>query len=62
MSPLRCPICGRPVEPDQTPAMPFCSRRCRLIDLHRWLGEDYGLPYESEEEPPPDGKDEVGGQ
>ena len=24
--------------------MPFCSERCRTIDLGRWLGEAYGLP------------------
>lgn len=31
--------------------MPFCSLRCRQIDLGRWLDERYGLPYESEDEP-----------
>jgi len=34
--------------------MPFCSPRCRQIDLGRWLDEGYGLPYESEEQPPDD--------
>ena len=29
--------------------MPFCSPRCRQIDLGHWLQEDYGLPYESEQ-------------
>jgi endogenous inhibitor of DNA gyrase (YacG/DUF329 family) len=24
--------------------MPFCSERCRLIDLKRWLGEEYAVP------------------
>jgi endogenous inhibitor of DNA gyrase (YacG/DUF329 family) len=24
--------------------MPFCSERCRLIDLGRWLGEGFSLP------------------
>lgn len=28
--------------------MPFCSERCRQIDLGRWLGEEYGLPLEPE--------------
>jgi len=31
--------------------MPFCSERCRLIDLGRWLDEKYGLPYEPQEKP-----------
>jgi uncharacterized protein len=29
--------------------MPFCSERCRLLDLGRWLDEDYGLEFEREE-------------
>jgi endogenous inhibitor of DNA gyrase (YacG/DUF329 family) len=24
--------------------MPFCSERCRLLDLRRWLKEEYGFP------------------
>jgi len=59
MAPLRCPICGKSFEPEASEAMPFCSLRCRQVDLNRWLGEQYGLPYESEDEPekpvrPPD--------
>jgi endogenous inhibitor of DNA gyrase (YacG/DUF329 family) len=53
MAPVRCPICDKLFEPDQTEAMPFCSPRCRQIDLGRWLDEKYGLPYESEDEPDP---------
>lgn len=26
------------------PAFPFCSPRCKLVDLGRWLGEDYRVP------------------
>jgi endogenous inhibitor of DNA gyrase (YacG/DUF329 family) len=29
--------------------MPFCSQRCRLVDLHRWLNETNSLPIEREE-------------
>ncbi len=39
---IRCPICGRLIESDGSgnfPTHPFCSDRCRLIDLGRWLGE-----------------------
>ena len=50
MPPVRCPTCDRLFEPEQTPAMPFCSHRCRLIDLERWLDEDYGLADEPDEE------------
>ena len=44
MATLRCPICGKQFDPETTDAMPFCSRRCKLIDLRRWLDEEYGLP------------------
>ncbi len=30
--------------PRDWPERPFCSPRCRLIDLGRWLGENYRLP------------------
>ena len=51
MPPVRCPICEKLFDSDESPATPFCSKRCRLIDLSRWLDERYGLPYESEEDP-----------
>lgn len=42
-----CPICARPVE---TPLFrPFCSARCKQVDLARWLGEVYRLPAEDSE-------------
>jgi endogenous inhibitor of DNA gyrase (YacG/DUF329 family) len=51
MNKLRCPICDRVLE-GQTPAagpdFPFCSPRCRLIDLGRWLREDYRIPGRAE--------------
>lgn len=30
-----------PASPAEYPDFPFCSKRCRVIDLGRWLGEDY---------------------
>jgi len=50
MAELRCPVCNEVVDTQRTPAMPFCSRRCKQIDLGRWLNEDYGLPFEPEDE------------
>ena len=44
-----CPICRRKFQSDESPALPFCSQRCRQIDLGRWLGEGYSLPVEREE-------------
>ncbi len=43
--PRTCPICGKPAAPrPQNRSAPFCSDRCRLIDLGKWLGEDYRIP------------------
>ena len=48
---LQCPICEKMFDPQQSPAVPFCSRRCKLLDLNRWLEEKYGLPHQAEDEP-----------
>jgi endogenous inhibitor of DNA gyrase (YacG/DUF329 family) len=37
----KCPICGKPV---QAAFRPFCSDRCKRIDLNRWLSEAYRVP------------------
>jgi endogenous inhibitor of DNA gyrase (YacG/DUF329 family) len=50
MSTIRCPICQKQFDPAGSKAMPFCSERCRQIDLGRWLGEKYSVPVEKEEE------------
>ena len=39
-----CPICGASFDFDRSAAAPFCSDRCRQIDLKRWLGEEYSVP------------------
>jgi endogenous inhibitor of DNA gyrase (YacG/DUF329 family) len=51
-----CPICKKPVEPgpEKPAAWPFCSSRCRLIDLGNWLGGNYAIP--GEEQPTDDDK------
>ena len=41
---MRCPVCNREFDSTTSPALPFCSERCRTIDLGRWLGEVYTLP------------------
>ncbi|MCF3945071.1 MULTISPECIES: DNA gyrase inhibitor YacG [Acidiphilium] len=40
-TPPLCPICHKPATREHKP---FCSRRCREVDLGRWFGEDYRLP------------------
>ena len=37
----KCPVCRRAA---QKGYVPFCSRRCADIDLHRWLSERYAIP------------------
>lgn len=39
---VRCPICTKEVAWDD-PNMPFCSDRCRLIDLGNWATEKYTI-------------------
>lgn len=40
---LRCPTCKKIVSID-SPDVPFCSDRCRLIDLGKWASGDYKIP------------------
>lgn len=42
----RCPVCKKPAAAE---FRPFCSARCKDIDLHRWFGEHYALPAEPAE-------------
>ncbi|MCW5980578.1 MAG: DNA gyrase inhibitor YacG [Bryobacteraceae bacterium] len=37
---MKCPICRKNVKLDD-PYMPFCSERCKLIDLGNWASEKY---------------------
>jgi uncharacterized protein len=43
-----CPICKKPSEAKHHP---FCSPRCREVDLNRWLGGHYAIPAEEADEP-----------
>lgn len=37
---VKCPTCQSPVE-ESTKTFPFCTSRCKTIDLGRWFNEDY---------------------
>ncbi len=40
-----CPTCGAPVEWSAASAFrPFCSERCKLIDLGAWAAEEHAIP------------------
>lgn len=44
---LQCPVCGKPVEDTATSKWrPFCSERCKLIDLGEWASEGYSIAGE----------------
>ena len=56
---MKCPICGKPVEWKDNPFRPFCSERCKLVDLGRWVSDEYSvpgppLPQDSSETPQPE--------
>lgn len=47
----RCPTCDQLVSaPSNAKFLPFCSERCRLIDLGRWLKEEHVLPVQRDED------------
>jgi len=45
-----CVTCGAHFDMQSTPAPPFCSHRCRMIDLGRWMNEEISVPFEAEPE------------
>jgi uncharacterized protein len=46
----RCPICKKAARREEMRAFPFCSERCRAIDLGNWLGESYRIPAHEDED------------
>jgi endogenous inhibitor of DNA gyrase (YacG/DUF329 family) len=42
-----CPICGKS---SVRATYPFCSKRCKEVDLNRWLSGSYAIPVREEEE------------
>ena len=52
---MMCPICKREVDEAaksrQGSSFPFCSERCKLIDLGRWLSGKYQIPVREQDEP-----------
>ena len=50
-----CPRCGEPaLYAPSNPARPFCSMRCKQIDLGAWANEEYRVPDTTPERPPDD--------
>lgn len=47
-----CPICKRPAAPRvDNRAFPFCSPRCKTVDLGQWVNEKYSVPASDEGTP-----------
>jgi endogenous inhibitor of DNA gyrase (YacG/DUF329 family) len=42
-----CPVCGKPAT---DASRPFCSERCRDVDLNRWLSDSYKIPGKDDDE------------
>lgn len=42
---VKCPECGKSSRFDQSnPHRPFCSERCKMLDLGAWASESYAVP------------------
>ena len=40
---LKCPICNKVTTWEENPHRPFCSERCKLIDLGKWASDEYKI-------------------
>jgi endogenous inhibitor of DNA gyrase (YacG/DUF329 family) len=56
---MMCPICRKEVA-EENPEFPFCSERCRLLDLGNWASGKYVIstPRDEPAEDQPDNQDE----
>jgi uncharacterized protein len=43
IKPLPCPTCKKVGHWFTTPSGPFCSSRCKMVDLGKWLGEEHRI-------------------
>jgi endogenous inhibitor of DNA gyrase (YacG/DUF329 family) len=57
---VKCPTCRREIDWSDSPFRPFCSERCRLIDLGAWLTEQRAIPGDSAGQEPDAQQDDSG--
>jgi len=58
---LSCPRCGAQVAwSPENRYRPFCSERCKLIDLGDWATEKFRVPAEEDKDPPEAGEQDEG--
>ncbi len=51
---IRCPVCKKVASWENNPFRPFCSERCKIMDLGKWASEEYQITGQKKEPP---GKD-----
>ena len=52
---VQCPRCGaETIYSPENKWRPFCSERCRMIDLGKWAAEDYRMPEDPSKSKPPE--------
>ena len=49
---MKCPTCDKEATWQDNPHRPFCSERCKLVDLGKWVNDEYRVPGR---ELPPEG-------
>jgi endogenous inhibitor of DNA gyrase (YacG/DUF329 family) len=49
-SQIACPKCRKPATWEENPHRPFCSERCKLIDLGQWADGSYRIPSSPQEQ------------
>ena len=47
---MKCPICRKETKYTGNPYRPFCSERCKMIDLGRWAAGQYCVPEQIEDD------------
>ncbi|HKO98392.1 MAG TPA: DNA gyrase inhibitor YacG [Pyrinomonadaceae bacterium] len=41
---MKCPTCDKEATWEDNPYRPFCSERCKLVDLGKWVNDEYRVP------------------
>jgi len=57
----RCPICRKPTDSEAQADFPFCSERCKSLDLGNWASEKYVISEPVIDESTPENREHPGG-
>lgn len=50
---MRCPVCNKQTRSEDNPFRPFCSERCKLVDLGEWMAEGYRITGDKNDDEEP---------